>query len=372
MSRLSLLAILLPAALSLPAQPLALGLVSHSREANDVARFIAGLPGAEGSPFAHLEETSEWKQHRELLDQAWAAADSQLVARLREFQQQELNDPALQDSTVFYPFGGPDALTPILCFPHSPLYVLVALEPSGTLPSASQLEKKDLGKYLAQTRDTVDSELSKSFFITRQMDRQFRGQVTDGLLVPILHLLARLNYTIEGFRYIRLDDEGTVIDRASNYKAPTRFGNKGFEVEFRAAPNQPVHRLQYFTVNLSNPRLEEDKPFLTYLSRLHGVTTLLKATSYMTHKREFSLIRERILAASSAVLQDDSGIPYHFFEPATWKVQLYGEYTRPYGSFRWFEQPDLRRAYETGAKPLHLRLGYGYSKVESNLLLARR
>jgi hypothetical protein len=30
------------------------------------------------------------------------------------------------------------------------------------------------------------------------------------------------------------------------------------------------------------------------------------------------------------------------------KVQLYGDYRRPYGSFRWFEQPDLRKAYESG------------------------
>jgi hypothetical protein len=52
---------------------------------------------------------------------------------------------------------------------------------------------------------------------------------------------------------------------------------------------------------------------------------------------------------------------------------LYGDYVRPYGSFRPLEQPDLRKAYLTlGPKPLEFRIGYGYGRVESNLLLATR
>jgi len=346
--------------------------VPHSRDANDVGRFIAGLPGTTGSPFAKLEETPAWIEHRRRLDEAWHKAESPLISGLQEFQKQELGDPVLQTAPVFYPFGGPDALTLTLCFPKSPTYVMVALEPAGTLPTPSQFERKDTPKYLAEMRDTVDSELTRSFFITRQMDRQFRGQITDGLLLPILHLLVRRNNTILGFRYVRLDEQGRVIDRAADYKAPTRFGNKGFEIEFRADSDQSSHKLYYFSVNLSDDRLRENQPFLTYLASRKGNTTLLKATSYMTHKPEFSIIRNQILANSAAVLQDDSGIPYKYFQTASWKTQLYGDYNRPYGSFRWLEQPDLRKAYAApGTKPLSLHVGYGYSKIASNLLLSR-
>ena len=348
--------------------------VPHSRDANDVGRFIAGLPGTDGSPFAKLEATPAWVEHRRLLDEVWHKAEGPLIGGLQEFQKQELNDSVLQTSPVFYPFGGPDALTLTLCFPKSPTYVMVALEPAGTLPTPSQFErKKDTSKYLAEIRDTVDSELTRSFFVTRQMDRQFRGQVTDGLLLPILHLLVRLNNTVLGFRYVRLDEHGQVIDRAADYKAPTRFGNKGFEIEFRADSDQSTHKLYYFSVNLSDERLRENTPFLDYVAGRKGTTTLLKATSYMTHRPEFSLIRDQILANSAAILQDDSGIPYRYFQTAAWKTQLYGDYQRPYGSFRWLEQPDLRKAYEgSGTKPLALRVSYGYSKTASNLLLSRQ
>jgi hypothetical protein len=347
--------------------------VPHLRDADDAGRFIAGLPGTDGSPFAALETTEAWNEHRQRLDEAWHKAEASLVSGLQEFQQAELNEPLLQSSPVFYPFSGPDALTLTLCFPQSPTYVMVGLEPAGTLPKLSQIEKRGVPKYLAEMRETVDSELSRSFFVTRQMDRQFRGQVTDGLLLPILHLLVRRHNTILGFRYVRLDEQGQVIDRTADYKAPGRFGNKGVEIEFRADSDQSTHKLYYFSVNLSDERLNENKPFLIYVSRLKGTTTLLKATSYMTHKPEFSLIRDQILANSAAILQDDSGIPYRYFQTGAWKVQLYGDYSRPYGSFRWLEQPDLRKAYESaGTKPLSVRVGYGYSKIASNLLLGRQ
>ncbi len=346
--------------------------VPHVRDADDVGRFIAGMPGTAGSPFLTLEASEAWKQHRTLLDAAWHKAESPLMSGLRQFQKDELNDPALRNAHVLYPFSGPDALTVALCFPRSPVYVMVGLEPAGTLPSPSRFEKLNLPKYLAETRETVDSELSRSFFITKQMDRQFRGQVTDGLLLPILHLLVRMQDTILGFRYVRLDEQGKVIDRAVNYEAPGKIGNKGVEIEFEDS-DHTVHQLYYFSVNLSDERLKEDAPFLSYLQGLKGSATLLKATSYMTHHAEFSIIRDQLLSVSSAILQDDSGLPYKSFHDSAWKVQLYGDYQRPYGSFRWLEQPDLRSAYAAGnVKPLSLHLGYGYSRIASNLLLARR
>jgi hypothetical protein len=258
-------------------------------------------------------------------------------------------------------------------FPHSPTYVMVGLEPAGTLPAPAQLTRGVLATKLARERDTVYSVLHSSFFITRQMDRQFRGQVTDGLMLPMLHLLVRTGHTVLGYRYVRLDEAGRVIDRPAGYRAPGKIGNKGVQIDFRTDADQSMHTLYYFSVNLADDRLRDNKPFLQYLAGLDGMSTYFKATSYMTHKPEFSVIRDQVLAHSTAVLQDDSGIPYRYFTPAVWRVQVYGDYHRPYGSFHWLVQPDLRKAYDApGAKPLAFRIGYGYGRVDSNLLLARR
>jgi hypothetical protein len=219
----------------------------------------------------------------------------------------------------------------------------------------------------------VDSELVRSFFITRQMDHQFRGQVTDGLCLPILELLVRSGHTILGFRYVRLDDKGQIVDRPADYHTASKFGNRGVEIEFRSDDDQSVHKMFYFAVNLADDHLQENRPFLSFLSELRGSTTFLKATSYMLHMPGFSTIRAQVLTESAAVLQDDSGVPYHFYLTQNWRVQLYGEYVRPYGSFRWLEQKDLRDAYQTRQpRPLPFRIGYGFRAVPSNLLFATR
>ena len=118
---------------------------------------------------------------------------------------------------MFYPFSGPDTLLVTYAFPHSPTYVLVGLEPPGTLPTPAQIDKqiatRKMTDYLGDVRETVASILGRSFFITKQMDSQFRGQVTDGLMMPILELLVRSHYSISSFRYVRLDENGQVVDR---------------------------------------------------------------------------------------------------------------------------------------------------------------
>jgi len=347
--------------------------VPHDRYADDVGRFLAGLPARPGSPLSELEDDTAWVSHRRDLDRAWTGIEGQRLLAMRAFQETELSSHPVTTLPVFYPFSGPDVLTVTVFFPQSPVYVMVGLEPAGTLPTPKELERKSLGKYLAATRSTLASELGRSFFITRQMDREFRGQVTNGLCLPILELLVRSHHTILGFQYVRLDDSGQIVERAADYHAPGRIGNKGVEIEFLSDDYRSVHKLFYFTVNLSDTRLQENRPFLALLSLLQGCTTFLKATSYMIHEPDYSIIRGQVLSESTTVLQDDSGIPYHFFLSPSWRVQLYGDYVRPYGSFRWLEQPDLRNAYLTKKpKPLPFQIGYGFKHTPSNLLFATR
>jgi hypothetical protein len=347
--------------------------VPQHREADDTARFLAGMPGKPGSAYAQLEATPAWQEHRQLMDKAWSGTESSLIAGLGEFQKQELAGAPLATAPVFYPFGGPDAMTPVLCFPNSASYVMVALEPPGTLPTPAKLEKKNLALYLPSLRDTMGSVLGRSFFVTREMDRQFRGQVTDGLMIPILQILVRTGHTINGFRYVTLNEAGEPVERPAEWHTANKHGNKGFELSYVTNADGSVHHLSYYSVNLDNKHLDDNFAFRKFADKLKGSTTMFKATSYMTHDKEFSIIRDISLSISSAILQDDSGLPYNLFDASKWNVQLYGEYTQPYGSFHFRVQKDLRQAYQNaGVKPLPMRIGYGYGKMASNLLLARR
>ena len=355
------------------AEPQPVDPVPQRRDADDTARFLAGMPGKPGSPYGELESAPAWKEHRELMDKAWTSTEGTLIAGLGEFQKSELAGAPLATAPVYYPFGGPDALTPLLCFPRSATYVLVALEPPGTLPTPEKIDKKGLDQFLPALRNTMGSVLGRSFFITREMDRQFRGQVTDGLLVPILQILVRTGHTVNGIRYMTLNDDGQPTERPEVWHTAAKHGNRGVEISYRTDADNSVHHLSYYSVNLDDKHLADNVAFQKFSATLKGYTTMFKATSYMVHEPGFSKIRELVLDNAGAILQDDSGIPYRFFD-AKWKVQLYGEYTQPYGSFHFRIQKDLRQAYQSGGgvKPLPMRIGYGYGKVASNLLLATR
>jgi hypothetical protein len=344
--------------------------VPADRYPDDVARFLAGLSAKPGTSLVALHERPVWAEHRDEWDRAWSELDKRTLTPIRAFARKELF--GLQENqAVFYPFSGPDSLIITSFFPRNPVYVMVGLEPAGTLPKLSELDRPDLGPMLAKMRSTLESELVRSFFITRQMDRQIRGQVTDGVLLPLAQLLVRNGHTILGLRYVRVDEQGKLTDRVVETRDNNLYSNKGVEIDFKTDADQSFHKLFYFSVNLSDAKLQTNPGFTSFVAGLTGAVTYFKATSYMTHRKEFSIIRDRVLATSAAVLQDDSGIPFRYYAAPQWRVQLYGEYRRPIGDFHWLQQSDLKTAYETnGPKPLDFRIGYGFGKMPSNLLFA--
>ena len=85
-------------------------------------------------------------------------------------------------------------------------------------------------------------------------------------------------------------------------------------------------------------------------------------------------MRHYILAKSNLILQDDTGVPYSYFQNAAWQVQLYGEYSAPIKPFKRLYQKDLAQAFKDGSKvrPLGFSLGYGAGRRPSSLILAVR
>lgn len=345
----------------------------NTRDADDIGRFLAGLPGKEGSPYREYENSPAWMIHARRLDDLWSSFEKIRLPRMRDFQRRELAGPPISDALVFYPFGGPDVLTVYELFSARSEYVLASLEPPGTVPRFKKSHLEHLDRQLPLFGDTMQSLFTKSFFVTREMDRQLRGQVTDGLVPLLLVQLVRTGNTILRYGYTGLDENGRIVRRPGDKKRAAWGGNLGVAIEFQKEGGGPKRILHYISVNLDNKHLARNPQFLKYVAALDHPVTMLKATSYMVHKDEFSIIRDTLLSHSAAIVQDDSGVPFRMFDPDRWKIQLYGEYKQPFGSFKFLKQRDLEAAYhKTGVKPLDLRMGYGWRKAASNLLVARR
>ncbi len=186
--------------------------------ADDAARFLAGMPGRNESPLKQREGEKQWQAHAAGFDAAFARWAKVRQPPISAFQATELTGAEIESATAFYPFGGPDVVHLLTFYPNNPVYIMVGLEPPGTLPTEKRLSSAALEAQLPEVRRTLFDVLGKSFFITKEMDKQLRGQVTDGLLPIMLVQLVRSGAKILGTAPIMLDPKGTVVARDESLK----------------------------------------------------------------------------------------------------------------------------------------------------------
>jgi len=121
--------------------------------------------------------------------------------------------------------------------------------------------------------------------------------------------------------------------------------------------------------------LKSNKGFMAYLKAMGTVNTYLKGASYLMHKDYFSLVRKVILNQSEHVIQDDSGIAFHYFldDNSKWNYSFFGQYLKPIPMFAEFYQKDLDSLYKKqGAKPIGFGIGYNFKDKNSNFMIATK
>jgi hypothetical protein len=143
---------------------------------------------------------------------------------------------------------------------------------------------------------------------------------------------------------------------------------------FNSSDSAKIQYCYYFRVNLQDIRLKDNFTFQHFLNDQTHVITYLKSASYLMHYPTFSLIRNIILKNSDYLLQDDSGIAFHFFDKKIWDFRFYGKYIKPTHEFSWIKQNDLQTIYstDTTVRPLPFALGYNWNRDGVSMLLATK
>ena len=339
---------------------------STTQDVDAIARFLAGLPGPAGGPFAALEATPEWKAHAAAFNASWHRLEQQRLIPMREFQAQELTPKINGARPLVYLFGGPDALTANLLYPRAPVMVLGGLENPGYLiPDFANAPRKVISQALASLRVTLRGALLQSFFVTSQMGGHMRASPFRGVLPVILAEMARMGEHIRALDAVTIAPDGTaqVISR------PEGNGPIGWRVTLEREGH--IRHLYYIRLNLINASVSRYPEFFKFLETQGLPNVFLKAASFILHDNAFSIIRSYLLARSASVLQDDSGLPFRYFNNDRWNIVLYGTYSRPRLSFRNYRQADLDKAYADAPKrPLKFRTGYRHADPASHLILA--
>ena len=341
--------------------------------AEDAACFLAGLHCRPDSWFSVLELTSAWQRYAGQLDRTWSELDKRQFQHVRAFQERELSPIHSGSSFVFYPFSGPNVLYATLFFPNCRLFVLAGLEPVGSLRTLYNYREDNIEMVLRGWRSSLSSLFFRSFFVTGEMDREFRGRVADGLLPMILLLLARSGHSIDRMVYGSLSPSGEFMIQGGPDLGAEKSPTSGVEIDFHRENDSVSRTLYYFSTDLA-AGFEQDPRLSRFLHRFRMCDTLLKSASFLPHWRMCDSIRNYILQNSNLVLQDDTGVPFRDFETSKWHVQLFGAYSHPDPPFQREYQRDLAKAFQANAsvRELGFSLGYGAGRRPSLLMLARR
>ena len=264
---------------------------------------------------------------------------------------------------MYYMFSGPDFLYANAFFPNASTYILCGTEPVGPIPDITKMPQHVLPSALANLRKSLDSVLSWSFFITKNMKVDLRQQQLSGTLPLLYVFLARAGCTIDSVELVALDKTGAFVPAGKGTTS-------GVKIVFTGPAARP-QTLYYFTTDLADWAINVYPNFGKFCEQQGQGVTLLKAASYLMHSNNFSKVRGYLLAHSKVILQDDSGIPYRFFTNDKWDLRFYGKYLGPINRFLPNKQPDLEKARAANsAPPLPFSFGYQWQPSRSSLMIA--
>ena len=324
-----------------PATPAPAPLNAPGISPDDAARFLAGLPVT--GPLEPLTQTAAWRAHAAQFEAAWQRMETRQLAKVRVWAH---GVPTAD--TLYYFFSGPDFLYADALFPDVSTYILCAIEPVGSVGNLAQLSEPALAGSLGSLRQSLGNMLKFHYFITKEMRVDLARDQIAGTLPLLYVFLARGGHTIRSVTPIA---DGVKIVFGS------RLGG--------------TKTLYYYRTDLSNGA--PNTAFFDFSRKHRGAVALLKSASYLLHQPGFSRCRDFLLKNASAIVQDDSGIPFRDFAPTDWNVRLFGSYSGTEGIFAKYSQPDLLSAYRGMIPaPLGFAFGYGWQSEKGTLMIATK
>ncbi len=330
-------------------------------QVNNAACFLSGLKAPHAGAEA-LFDSKSFAYHQTRIDKEWEEYTSRTLHPLSSWASQEVAPWSKQGGVVRYMFSGPDILHAFHMFPKADTFVLCGLEPVGVAPDISKLTPGNAGRALGEVRNAVGELINFSFFRTKDMKSDLQYATFRGTTPIMMVFLARSGQYVKGYEFFELKKDGTLESKGEVSK-----GANAVRIDFSPQRVQKTKSLYYFSTDLSNGGFTKNG-FDVWLSAREKGDAYAKAASFLMHQSYFSDIRNHLLENSIQVVEDDSGIPYKYFDKEKWDISLYGNYTGPIDLFAQHYQRDLRSAYRADRTPIEFGTGYKWRKGESNLM----
>jgi hypothetical protein len=273
-------------------------------------------------------------------------------------------------TSVFYPFSGGDFLHVNSLYPNANHYVMMAQESVGSIPDMTKMDKAKTREYIEAADFILRDIYAKSYFITMNMIKDTKSSPVNGMLPVLLWSVSKTGHTISSVEELTVDESG------KKTYTPFKVGEntaKAVRITFGNKEKGILKTLTYYSCDISNSGIEKDKALAATLRSIPASNCFVKSASYLMHYETFTTIRNTVLDKAIYLVQDDTGIPYKYFDKSKFKMELYGNYVKPVSDFSEnLFQKDMAAAYTTKEfmGSLSFSLGYHWQTKDQNQMIA--
>lgn len=339
------------------------------------ARYLAGISQTEDNDIRPLEKLSFWQDYQKNFDENWQKMTTERLDKMASWQQAEFSKQRDGKLPLFYPFSGPDFIHAYYLYPETNYYLFLAKEKVGDSPDLIKMSEKQLETYVSNVHHALRDIYRRSYFITGHMGEDLSKSKINGVLPIFYVFLVRSHNEILQVQKLAMDEKGVIKEyNEENRNDLSKLDIQGVKFIFKPNNTDNVKTLVYFDMDISDDGFTKNPNALLYVKSLGTANTYVKSASYLMHYRTFNQIRDVVLNMSNTVFEDDTGVPYKYFDKKIWDIQLFGNYIKPIKDFKGVDQPELKTAYQDKAsvKDLPFSTGYHWANDEQNYLLAIR
>ncbi|TAL32703.1 MAG: hypothetical protein EPN93_15465 [Spirochaetes bacterium] len=344
---------------------------------NDLARFLAGLPQRQESSFLPLTGLDVYTQHASAMEWFWTLVKKENEGFIIPWRTQYV--PSRVKGTMgFYPFSGADFINLYTFYPDCPSYLMMALEEPGAIPEPLKLNANELAYGLQSVQRAISTIASQNYLQSGIMAREMANKYIEGVTPSLLIFVARLGFTVTDVSLVGIGPKGDVepLD-AQGLIGGSKPAVYGSRIMFMVPGETAARSLVYLKARLHNSILAKGTPEGKFFDKMKHMNMITKSAVYLLHTEWLLDVARHFMDRSDIIIQDDSAIPYRYFDPAQWEILLFGTYSAPVALSDLPnppQQPDLAYAYSIGSTPLAFNFGYGVwmGRGKSNLLRAVR
>ena len=248
-------AVLLTATIMLSGQEVRRALPAQSVAADDVARFLAGVPLSPASPLSALRQSPAYAGHVAALARLSQRYDRVYFSKMRAWSAAELAPRIPMNLPVYYFFAGPDAVSALALFPDARVYILGGLESVGSIPAPNTLTPEAVAEGLDNLRRSAEVVLSYGHFITKDMKAELDRTAFRGVLPLIYTFIALTGGKIVSTRYFGVARDGTLQAYGNS---GSRGVLPGVRIDFRRDGGAGVQTLYYVQANVADDALKSN------------------------------------------------------------------------------------------------------------------